>query len=319
MELQKKKIKLKKKGKLLILFIILSSIILFIGIKIYQNYLYHQTYEYKLLEKNYSFDEVNTLEKYLTNSNLDVLLEREYNKNISMLVKEKYFMFKNLELYLDYQVQKNNLALSDIIGLVNVKRNYDFYEEVKETNTELNSLMLVNKYYKLNENYEPEDIVKASLSYAYNNNSLKKEAYEAFKNLADAAKNEGYTIVILSGYRTYEFQNELWLARKDLYGTRKADEYAARAGHSEHETGYAIDVADYYDKQDKFGETEAFKWMSENCYTYGFILRYPNDKENITGYSYEPWHYRYVGQEAADQIKNEKITFDEYYAYYLEK
>ena len=114
---------------------------------------------------------------------------------------------------------------------------------------------------------------------------------------------EGHTIVINSSYRDYNSQKEIWESRKDLYGTRKADEYAARPGYSEHQTGYAIDVSDYYDVNDEFGKTDSFLWMKENCYKYGFILRYPEDKEDITGYSYEPWHYRYVGKDAALKIK----------------
>ena len=81
----------------------------------------------------------------------------------------------------------------------------------------------------------------------------------------------------------------------------------------------AIDVSDFNDKNDSFKDTESYTWMINNCYKYGFILRYPENKENITGYSYEAWHYRYVGTSLATKIYNEGITFDEYYAYYMEK
>ena len=132
------------------------------------------------------------------------------------------------------------------------------------------------------------------------------------------AKKEGHTIVINSSYRDYESQEDIWETRKSLYGTKKADEYAARPGYSEHQTGYAVDVADFNDVNDKFGNTKSYIWMKENAHKYGFILRYPKDKEDITGYSYEPWHYRYVGKEIASKIYNENITFDEYYAYYID-
>ena len=100
--------------------------------------------------------------------------------------------------------------------------------------------------------------------------------------------------------------------------TRKAADYAARAASSEHETRYAIDVADFYDKNDSFKDTESYQWMLNNAHKYGFILRYPNNKTDITGFKYEPWHYRYVGVEVATEIYNQKITFDEYYMMYLE-
>ena len=132
-------------------------------------------------------------------------------------------------------------------------------------------------------------------------------------------KKEGYTILIVSSYRTYQDQEDVWKDYKASFGTKKADAYAARAGSSEHETGLAIDVADYNDKNDKFEATESFKWMQTNAHKYGYILRYPKGKENITGYSYEAWHYRYVGVDTATKVYNEGITYDEYYEYYLKK
>ena len=178
--------------------------------------------------------------------------------------------------------------------------------------------MLVNKYHALNKDYEVSDIVKVSTTYAYEGMKLNKEAYEAFKKLADDAKKEGYTIVILSSYRTYEYQDKLWTDRKNKSGIQKADAYAARAGSSEHETGLAIDVADYNNPVN-FGEREAYTWMINNSYKYGYILRYPEGKEDITGYDYEAWHYRYLGVDLATKVYNEGITFDEYYEYYLNK
>ena len=99
---------------------------------------------------------------------------------------------------------------------------------------------------------------------------------------------------------------------------KEADLSTARAGFSEHQTGLAIDILTYNVTLSNFEETDAFKWLSSNAYKYGFILRYPKGKEDITGYEYESWHYRYVGVEIATQIFEEDITFDEYYAYYLE-
>ena len=224
-----------------------------------------------------------------------------------------------MDRYLNYAKENKDTEIAKIISLINVNRDKTFYEEPIKTNYQAEKLMLVNKYYYLDKDYEPNNIVTTSGTYSYANNSLNEETYNAYQELYDAAKLEGYTILIVSSYRNYEYQEELWNERKTMYGTRKADEYAARAGHSEHQTGYAIDVADFYDTNDKFGDTESFTWMKNNAHKYGFILRYPKDKEDITGYSYEPWHYRYVGKEIADKIYKENITFDEYYAYYLNK
>ena len=228
-----------------------------------------------------------------------------------------YFMFKNLDRYLSYYEKNDSKSLNEIVALVNVNRDKDYYKDLVDTDTSKGTAMLVNKYHALTKDYQASDIVKTSATYSYANNELNSEAYEAYKNLAEAAKADGYTILILSSYRDYEYQDKLWNQRKQAYGTRKADDYAARAGSSEHETGYAIDVADFYDKNDSFKDTESYQWMLNNAHKYGFILRYPEDKEEITGYKFESWHYRYLGVDLATKVYNEGITFDEYYEFYL--
>ena len=312
------KLKLKKKFKLILVGIVLFIVLLIIGIKLYKNYKYRQTYEYKFLQINYNLEEINILTNKLDNSYLDDLLTKEYNGNIPKLLQEKYFLLKNLNRYLEYITKNPSKSLSEVVTLVNVNRDRDFYENVNITDTTKGNAMLVNKYHALNKDYEVSDIVKVSTTYAYEGMKLNKEAYEAFKKLADDAKKEGYTIVILSSYRTYEYQDKLWTDRKNKSGIQKADAYAARAGSSEHETGLAIDVADYNNPVN-FGEREAYTWMINNSYKYGYILRYPEGKEDITGYDYEAWHYRYLGVDLATKVYNEGITFDEYYEYYLNK
>ncbi len=310
------KLKLKKSTKRFLIIFILAVILLIVGIKLIKTYKYHQTYEYRFLQINYNLDEINILTTKLDNKYLDDLLTKEYNGSIPKLLVEKYFMLKNMERYLSFIEKNPDLPFSDIISLVNVNRDRDFYENIEETDTSKGKEMLVNKYHALSKDYEASDIVKVSSTYAYAGMNLNKEAYDAFKHLADDAKKEGYTIVILSSYRTFDYQDKLWKERKDLKGIEKADAYAARAGSSEHETGYAIDVADYNHPQN-FGEQESFTWMVNNSYKYGYILRYPEGKENITGYDYEAWHYRYLGVELATKVYNEGITFDEYYEFYL--
>ena len=312
-----KRRRLKKKVKRIIYISILVLIILIVGIKHYNNYKYKQTYEYKFLEKQYTIEQYKTLSSKLNNQELETILSKDKNNTIVNLVKEKYFMFKNLDRYLTYYEKNNDKNLNEIISLVNVNRDKDYYKDLEATDTSKGIAMLVNKYHALNNEYKASDIVKTSSTYSYANNNLNSEAYEAFKNLADAAKEEGHTILILSSYRNYEYQDNLWKQRKQAFGTRKADEYAARAGSSEHETGYAIDVADFYDKNDSFKDTESYQWMLTNAHKYGFILRYPEGKENITGYKFESWHYRYLGVDLATKVYNEGITFDEYYEFYL--
>ena len=314
-----KKIRLKKKIKRKLIILVMLILISILTIKFYNNYTYKKTYEYKFLSINYTLNEFKIIDKKLNDNELNIILEKEYNKNIPKLINEKYFLFKNLDRYLNYLKENENKSITDIVALVNVNRDRNYYKEMTNVDTSQKESMLVNKYHSLSIDYIAENILNTISSYSYANNSLNEEAYNAFIALANDAKKEGHTILILSSYRTYESQDNLWNQRKKAYGTRKADEFAARAGSSEHQTGYAIDVADYYDENDKFGDTESFKWMINNSYKYGFILRYPKGKEEITGYSYEPWHYRYLGVELATKVYNEQITYDEYYEFYLNK
>lgn len=316
----KTKLKLKKKFKkrlIIFVFILIASIV---GIKSYKTYKYHQTYEYKLLEKNYTKEETNLLLEKLDKTKIEELLTTEKNEKLINILKQKYFLIKNLDKYLEYSDKNSDLDLQEVVALVNVHRDKDYYDDMEETDTSLGNIMLVNKYNALSKDYEVENLTNISKTYSYGDNKkLNKEAYDAFIDLAEDAKKEGYTILIVSSYRSYKDQEDVWKDYKASFGTRKADAYAARAGSSEHETGLAIDVADYYDENDKFEDTDSFKWMQANAHKYGYILRYPKGKENITGYSYEAWHYRYVGIETATKVYNEGITYDEYYEYYLKK
>lgn len=316
----KTKLKLKKKFKkrlIIFVFILIASII---GIKSYKTYKYHQTYEYKLLEKNYTKEETDLLLEKLDKTKIEELLTTEKNEKLITILKQKYFLIKNLDKYLEYSEKNSDLDLQEVVALVNVHRDKDYYDDMEETDTSLGNTMLVNKYNALSKDYEVENLTNISKTYSYGDNKkLNKEAYDAFIDLAEDAKKEGYTILIVSSYRSYKDQEDVWKDYKASFGTRKADAYAARAGSSEHETGLAIDVADYYDENDKFEDTDSFKWMQANAHKYGYILRYPKGKENITGYSYEAWHYRYVGIETATKVYNEGITYDEYYEYYLKK
>ena len=142
---------------------------------------------------------------------------------------------------------------------------------------------------------------------------LVKEAKEAFENMSQAAKEENMNIIAMSSYRSYDYQVNLYNNYVETDGQEAADTYSARAGYSEHQTGLAVDVYNQELPYTSFEETEEFNWMQENAYKYGFILRFPKDKVNITGYQYEAWHYRYVGKDIAEYIHNHNLTLEEYY------
>ena len=177
--------------------------------------------------------------------------------------------------------------------------------------------MLINKYHFVSETFIPNNLVPVE-EYSKPNMLLNEECKNAFIKMAKDAEISGYKIRAISTYRTLEYQKNLYdnYVKKD--GVENADTYSARPGYSEHHTGLAIDIDNESLSYNNFENTKEFTWMMDNAYKYGFILRYPKDT-TITGYIYEPWHYRYVGINVATYIKEHNITFEEYYYEFLEK
>ncbi len=288
-----------------------------IGIKKYIDY--RNSNEFKLKQIGYNETEIEDITK-LKDDQIKAILKKKYNRLNIKFIRQKYFITNNLDRYIKYYNNHKDDKISHIVSIVNVCADEDYYDKdtVKKTDISKKELMLVNKFNYLDENYAPDDIVKVSMQFAYGDNEIKKEVYEKFRSMYNDAKKEGLYLIITSSYRDYNFQKELW----DSYANQKGDEWAdsvsARAGYSEHQTGYTLDIVTYNANMSSFEKTDEFKWLQNNAYKYGFILRYPKDKEDITGYSYESWHYRYVGKDVATKIKKLGITFDEYYAYFIE-
>lgn len=318
----KKKLKLKKKARNSFVLFVILLIAIIIGLDKYKEYKYKQTNEYKLTTVGYTLEESKLIIEKLNDENETYFVNNTKNNYIIDLLKEKYFLEKNLYEYIEYKVDNKKKSYYDIVAIVNVGANKDWYnvKSIKETDLTKGNLMIVNKFNYLKENYEPNEITSISLSYSYGNNKVSKETNDAYIEMAKAAKNNGIQLMANSTYRTYKRQDEIY---KDFYyskGISYADKYAARAGYSEHQTGLAIDIFTTGNSTtSNFEESDAFKWLSTNAHKFGFILRYPKGKEYLTGYNYESWHYRYLGINTATKVYNEGITYDEYYAFYIEK
>lgn len=157
--------------------------------------------------------------------------------------------------------------------------------------------MIVNKTYSLPAGYSP---------------GLSSTAKKAFSQMKKDAAGKGVTLYISSGYRSYSTQKYLYGSYRNMYGTKVADIFSARAGHSEHQSGLAMDLNII---KDSFAGTKEAKWIDRNCWKYGFVIRYPEGKSDVTGYKYEPWHVRYVGKTLAKKLYNggNWITIEEYY------
>ena len=190
--------------------------------------------------------------------------------------------------------------------------NSNFYKDVNTIYSPTSYDFIVNKNNKLTSDYVPYDLEVIDTKYSLEGKYLRKDAKIAFENMASDAKALGFNIICVSAYRSYDYQEKLYNNYVKDKGFYYADMASARSGHSEHQTGLAIDVANSSLDYDNFEDTKEFVWMKNNAYKYGFILRYPKAKFHITGFKYEPWHYRYVGEKIAKDIFDKNITLEEY-------
>lgn len=179
-------------------------------------------------------------------------------------------------------------------------------------------IALVNKENSLSEKDIPDDLVTVDVPTILDNpevNQLRKVAADALKEMFDAAKKDDIHLYARSGYRSYTTQDQLFKNYAARNGEEAANRYSARPGQSEHQTGLVMDVTSAsvnYQLTEKFDETAEGKWISENAHRFGFIIRYPKDKEHITGYIYEPWHLRYLGVDMATKVFESSLTYEEY-------
>ena len=295
MSTRKKKIKIKKKN-----FIIFIIFIVLIG---------------------FSFTKLTTLilntfdspKKEIENKT-QTKKEKKLQKLNNINKKISYFKMENLDRYISYKNKNKGLSDEQIIKDVNMDLDKKQYEDMHET-INLNKInILVNKHNYLKEDYVPENLKNLSSTYALSNMKMVEEAANAFESLSKDASKENYKVIAMSTYRSYEYQVDLYNKYVKSDGKEAADTYSGRPGNSEHQTGLAVDVYNQTETYTNFEKTKEYNWMQENAYKYGFILRFPKDKENETGYEFESWHYRYVGKDIAKYIHKHNITLEEYIA-----
>jgi D-alanyl-D-alanine carboxypeptidase len=190
------------------------------------------------------------------------------------------------------------------------------YQDIKTIKKPHELLVLVNKNNKLPDGFVPNNLEIIDLRFSNADKKLVKEAKEKFEQLSSDARILGYNIIAVSAYRDYEYQKKLYENYVKEKGQVYADKSSARPGHSEHQTGLAVDVMGSNNDYDEFESSNEFEWMRDNAHIYGFIMRYPKGKEHITGFKYEPWHYRYVGVGVAKVIYENNLTLEEYFEQY---
>lgn len=232
--------------------------------------------------------------------------------------KVSYFKEENIDRYIKYHEENKNLDMKDVVIRVNLNLDKPYYSVTEKTPYQNKDYILVNKYIYMDSDYTPDNLEDLDLSYSRSGMKLVKSAKVNLEKMVESAKNDGYTIRVMSSFRSYNYQVNLYNKYVENDGKEAADTYSARPGFSEHQTGLCVDIDDGKISYTNFENSPSFKWMEENAAEYGFILRYPKNKTDITGYTYESWHYRYVGKKIASYIKKHNITFDEYYAMYLD-
>lgn len=204
-----------------------------------------------------------------------------------------------------------NPSVSEDPDITTTTPAYDDSHQDADGLTVISGILLVNKNHPLPADYAPDYTNGAGQS-----TSLQGEAEAAAEAFLAAANAQGNSMYVLSGYRSYNVQASLFANYAAIHGEEKANTFSARAGQSEHQTGLSFDVGDAqhsgYNLQTSIDQFPGVQWMMQHCAEYGFILRYPEGKEDITGYQYEPWHYRYVGVEAATAIMASGLTLEEY-------
>ncbi len=269
-----------------------------------------------LLDKSYNSEEINYL---LSNQkdNLNILLDMEYI-DILEFKDISNFRLGNLERYLNYRDEHQDYDLETVVTYVNIGldlEGYSKYSEYTKDEAFNDITILVNKYHKLADDYEPEDLVRLSYSGDTDRYRMRKDAAEAFEKLTSAALVDNVVFYPFSAYRSFETQSVLYNRYKASDGEKVADTYSARPGFSEHQLGLAVDVRSSTLPDNL--TPEHYEWMLDNAYKYGFIIRYPKGKQYITQYIEEPWHIRYLGVELATKVHDSGLTYDEYYDIYM--
>lgn len=225
-----------------------------------------------------------------------------------------YADMDNCERYNAYAKLHPNMSMEDVVWRVEANLDKEFYSDVYTYPEDIKEPLLLNKYNRVSDDFEPEELVTVYGEFLATPDT--KEAYEQMK--ADM-EELGLDLHIVSSYRSVSYQKGLFKTFAKRDGEEAADRYSARGGFSEHCTGRALDVSDNPSDLDVFAGSDSGKWVYENAYKYGFILRYPEGSEDVTGYMYESWHLSYVGTDISYDMKEKKIdTLEEYVVKYIE-
>ncbi len=270
-------------------------------------------YKEELLTLGYSVSDVEKIESKLQETDVKTyLLDKKYENLISFM-NSPYFKIEKISRYESYYEKNKKYNFDEIVLYVEIGLDIEFYTNVTEITNYNDIDAIVNKYYKLPSNFKPNDLVSIPSKYkkASYNYQLRKEAEAALEKMIDAALKDGIKLWVVSAWRSESTQKSLFNNSKKNDGLEHALIYSAKPNHSEHQLGLAVDLNKASSKA-HFEKTKEYAWLKDNAYKYGFMERYLQGKEYITGYGFEPWHYRYFGIELATNLHTEGCTYEEY-------
>ena len=276
-----------------------------------------EEYMYKddLLEIGYSVDEITSIQNKLSLSDVkSYLIGSKKFDNIVSFIYNPYFKISHLPRYISYYKSNPNYSFDQVVLYVEIGLDNDFYTEINTIDNYYQIDALVNKYNQIPEEIQYTDLITIPKPYSNNGKQeIRNIVYEDLVKMITDASKDNIKLFVVSGYRTWNKQKSLFNNSKDKNGTNHALLYSAKPGHSEHQLGLAIDLNS---TEKSFEKTKQYEWLKQNAYKYGFIERYPKGKEFITGFAYEPWHYRYLGVDISTKIYEENITYEEYLVKY---
>ncbi|MBU5467590.1 D-alanyl-D-alanine carboxypeptidase family protein [Virgibacillus sp. MSJ-26] len=280
-----------------------------------------------LLQKGDQGNDIESLQKALNELDYNLEETSQFDDKTTWAITDFQFQIDGLDITGIYD-DKTKLALEAQFESDNQVKPGDGLPLQKTTETDdgievtgnpYEVLVLVNKEHALPDDFTPDDLVIPNVRFPFTEDLPKKQmrkvAADALEEMFDAADDKGLELFAQSGFRSFDRQEEIFAANVEKNGEEAANKYSARPGESEHQSGLTMDVtsADVgFDLIIDFGETPEGKWIEKHASDYGFIIRYPEGKEDITKYQYEPWHLRYVGEKAAKDIMDKSITFEEY-------
>lgn len=278
----------------------------------------YTNYVPKLEAMSYTQEQIWNVLKTASTTDLQYIIDKKYGyADMEPYMKVNGFIFTDMEDYIKAYDKNHNYAYAVLIT------SYPFIDSNNKVNKNYiiqnpdDLLSLVKPGFNMSSSYEPKDLITPQMPIApdCNNPKLRKEAADALIAMYNDAKKEGYSLVVNSAYRSYKSQKTIYDDYFKKYDEITASSLVAKPGSSEHQTGLGVDLtSESVIKGEKlvFGDTPEYQWVLKNAHKYGFILRYPQGRSNITGIKHEPWHFRYVGKNAAKKVYENNWTLEEY-------